>query len=73
MGGTMRGHADRNADTQRISDAQVEHRSGRLAGKTDDVEATRKQIFEAFPDVERQFQMICGTPKSVLPKIRTVA
>ena len=36
------------------------------------MEATRKHIFEEFNDAERQFQMICGTPKSVLPKIKTL-
>jgi hypothetical protein len=37
-----------------------------------DVEATRRQIFEAFPAVERAMQVICGTPATVIPKLRTV-
>jgi hypothetical protein len=32
----------------------------------------RKQIFSAFPQVEKSMQVICGTPKSVIPKIRKV-
>jgi alkanesulfonate monooxygenase SsuD/methylene tetrahydromethanopterin reductase-like flavin-dependent oxidoreductase (luciferase family) len=57
---------------ERISGAQVEHRSASWQDKQLDVEATRKHIFEEFSDAERQFQMICGTPKSVLPKIKTL-
>src|SRR5262249_34895734 len=57
---------------ERISGAQVDHRSATWQEKKLDVEATRQHIFEEFNDAERQFQMICGTPKSVLPKIKTL-
>ncbi len=57
---------------QDVSAAQVEHRSGIWGQAHSSAEATRQQIFGSFPDVEKQFQIICGTPKSVLPKIRKV-
>src|SRR5579863_4896918 len=60
------------ATRQNISDAQVQHRSGIWGESRDSVESTRQHIFSSFPDVEKQFQIICGTPKTVLPKIRKV-
>jgi alkanesulfonate monooxygenase SsuD/methylene tetrahydromethanopterin reductase-like flavin-dependent oxidoreductase (luciferase family) len=59
--------------TSKIADAQVKTRSAvwQDSGPID-VEATRKQIFEAFPAVERAMQVICGTPDTVIPKLRTV-
>jgi hypothetical protein len=58
--------------TDKISEAQVQTRSGVWQEKQVDVEATRQQIFETFPAVERSMQVICGTPKSVIPKLRKV-
>ncbi len=57
---------------QNISAAQVQHRSGIWGETRDSVDSTRQHIFGSFPEVEKQFQIICGTPKSVLPKIRKV-
>jgi alkanesulfonate monooxygenase SsuD/methylene tetrahydromethanopterin reductase-like flavin-dependent oxidoreductase (luciferase family) len=57
---------------ERIADSQVEMRAGAWREQHVDVEATRKQIFDAFPQVERAMQVICGTPKTVIPKIRKV-
>jgi hypothetical protein len=37
-----------------------------------DIEETRRQIFANFPAVERSMQIICGTPKSVIPRLRKV-
>ena len=61
--------------TEKISDAQIQTRSA--IWKTDrdkviNVEETRQQIFDAFPNVERAMQVICGTPKTVIPKLRKV-
>ncbi len=57
---------------ERIAASQVEMRAGAWREHHVDVEATRKQIFDAFPQVERAMQVICGTPKTVIPKIRKV-
>jgi len=58
--------------TEKISDAQISTRSAMWQEQQVDVEKTRKQIFDAFPAVERSMQVICGTPKTVIPKLRTV-
>lgn len=58
--------------TESISDAQIKTRSAVWQDKPVDVEQTRRQILEAFPAVERAMQVICGTPKTVIPKLRTV-
>jgi alkanesulfonate monooxygenase SsuD/methylene tetrahydromethanopterin reductase-like flavin-dependent oxidoreductase (luciferase family) len=58
--------------TEKISDAQIKTRSAVWQDQQVDVEKTRQQIFEAFPAVERSMQVICGTPKTVIPKLRTV-
>jgi alkanesulfonate monooxygenase SsuD/methylene tetrahydromethanopterin reductase-like flavin-dependent oxidoreductase (luciferase family) len=57
---------------QKVSDAQVQHRSGIWENPQSNVESTRAQIYDSFPDVVKQFQVVCGTPKTVLPKIRTI-
>lgn len=59
--------------TSKIADAQVKTRSAvwQDTGPVD-IESTRRQIFEAFPAVERAMQVICGTPETVIPKLRTV-
>jgi len=57
---------------ENISDALVKHRSGVWQQKQVDVEETRKQIFETFPAVEKSMQVICGTPRTVIPKLRKV-
>jgi alkanesulfonate monooxygenase SsuD/methylene tetrahydromethanopterin reductase-like flavin-dependent oxidoreductase (luciferase family) len=64
--------AAETSSRERISGAQVDHRSANWQRSQLDVEATRQHIFEEFNDAEKQFQMICGTPKSVLPKIKTL-
>src|SRR5882757_2018252 len=48
--------------TQKIADAQINTRSAVWQEQQVDVEKTRKQIFDAFPAVERSMQVICGTP-----------
>jgi alkanesulfonate monooxygenase SsuD/methylene tetrahydromethanopterin reductase-like flavin-dependent oxidoreductase (luciferase family) len=58
--------------SQSVSDAQVDYRTSAWKEQHIDLEATRKDIFAAFPQVERSMQVICGTPRSVLPKIRKV-
>ncbi len=57
-----------------IAASQVEVRAGvwQQKGPAIDTAALRKQIFDAFPKVEKSLQVICGTPKTVLPKIRKV-
>ena len=57
---------------EKISDAFVKQRSGVWQQKQVNVEETRKQIFDTFPAVERSMQVICGTPKTVIPKLRKV-
>jgi hypothetical protein len=61
--------------TEKISDAQIQTRSAIWKSDRDkviNVEETRQQIFDAFPNVERAMQVICGTPKTVIPKLRKV-
>src|SRR5216684_1967408 len=61
--------------TEKISDAQIQTRSAIWKNDKDkviNVEETRRQIFDAFPNVERAMQVICGTPKTVIPKLRKV-
>jgi alkanesulfonate monooxygenase SsuD/methylene tetrahydromethanopterin reductase-like flavin-dependent oxidoreductase (luciferase family) len=57
-----------------IAASQVEVRTGawQPGESRVDTAALRKQIFDAFPKVEQSMQVICGTPKSVIPKIRKV-
>jgi len=55
-----------------VAESQIDFRTGVWQEQKIDVEATRRQIFETFPQVERSLQVICGTPKSVIPKIRKV-
>jgi|HubBroStandDraft_1064217.scaffolds.fasta_scaffold28833_1 alkanesulfonate monooxygenase SsuD/methylene tetrahydromethanopterin reductase-like flavin-dependent oxidoreductase (luciferase family) len=70
--GTPFAGAQQNSAEERLAQAQIETRSGAWKENQVDIAATRKQIFDAFPQVERAMQVICGTPKSVLPKIRKV-
>jgi alkanesulfonate monooxygenase SsuD/methylene tetrahydromethanopterin reductase-like flavin-dependent oxidoreductase (luciferase family) len=57
-----------------IAASQVEVRAGtwQRGESRVDTAALRKQIFDAFPKVEKSMQVICGTPKTVIPKIRKV-
>jgi hypothetical protein len=57
---------------EKISDQQIQTRSAIWQQKQVNVEETRKQIFDSFPAVERAMQVICGTPKTVIPKLRKV-
>ncbi|MDO8434344.1 MAG: LLM class flavin-dependent oxidoreductase [Candidatus Binatus sp.] len=57
---------------EKIAQSQIDVRAGAWTQPQIDVAATRKKIFDAFPQVERSMQVICGTPKSVIPKIRKV-
>ena len=72
-GGTpFGGGASGATSEERIAQSQIDVRAGAWKEPQVDVEATRKQIFDAFPQVERAMQVICGTPKTVIPKIRKV-
>jgi hypothetical protein len=62
----------RGSNGASVAESQIDFRTGVWQEQKIDVEATRKQIFETFPQVERSLQVICGTPKSVIPKIRKV-
>jgi alkanesulfonate monooxygenase SsuD/methylene tetrahydromethanopterin reductase-like flavin-dependent oxidoreductase (luciferase family) len=55
-----------------VSSAQVDQRSRIWQETQVDVETTRKAIFDSFPGVEKSFGIICGTPKTVIPKLRVV-
>jgi alkanesulfonate monooxygenase SsuD/methylene tetrahydromethanopterin reductase-like flavin-dependent oxidoreductase (luciferase family) len=55
-----------------VSGAQVDTRSKVWQEKAVDVDATRKLMLSALPEVERVFGIICGTPKTVIPKLRVV-
>jgi hypothetical protein len=55
-----------------VSSAQVDQRSRLWQETRVDVETTRKAIFDQLPDVLNTFGIICGTPKTVIPKIRVV-
>ena len=55
-----------------VSGAQVDTRSRVWQQKAVDVDATRKLMLSALPEVERVFGIICGTPTTVIPKLRVV-
>jgi alkanesulfonate monooxygenase SsuD/methylene tetrahydromethanopterin reductase-like flavin-dependent oxidoreductase (luciferase family) len=55
-----------------VSGAQVDTRSKVWQGPSADVEATRKAMMSALPDAEKKFGIICGTPKTVIPRLRVV-
>jgi alkanesulfonate monooxygenase SsuD/methylene tetrahydromethanopterin reductase-like flavin-dependent oxidoreductase (luciferase family) len=55
-----------------VSNAQVDQRSKIWQEAKVDVETTRKAIFDSFPEVVKTFGIICGTPKTVIPKLRVV-
>jgi len=55
-----------------VSSAQVDQRSRLWQETRIDVETTRKAIFDQLPEVLNTFGIICGTPKTVIPKIRVV-
>ncbi|HKD69486.1 MAG TPA: LLM class flavin-dependent oxidoreductase [Candidatus Binataceae bacterium] len=55
-----------------VSAAQVDHRSRFWQEAKVDVNETRKAIYAQLPDVLNSFGIICGTPKTVIPKIRVV-
>ncbi len=57
---------------EKIAQSQIDVRAGAWTQPQINVEETRKKIFDAFPQVERSMQVICGTPKTVIPKIRKV-
>src|SRR5262249_1732921 len=62
----------RGSNGTSVAESQIDFRTGVWQEQKIDVAATRTQILEAFPQVERSLQVICGTPKSVIPKIRKV-
>ena len=58
-----------------VSSAQVDHRSAVWQERGTngvDIEETRRKVFEAFPKVEQSLQVICGTPETVIRKLRVV-
>jgi alkanesulfonate monooxygenase SsuD/methylene tetrahydromethanopterin reductase-like flavin-dependent oxidoreductase (luciferase family) len=61
---------------EEVSSAQVDHRSAvwqeRARESELDIEETRRKVFEAFPKVEQSLQVICGTPDTVIKKLRVV-
>jgi alkanesulfonate monooxygenase SsuD/methylene tetrahydromethanopterin reductase-like flavin-dependent oxidoreductase (luciferase family) len=57
---------------EKIAQSQIDVRAGAWKEPQIDIEAMRKQIFDAFPQVEKSMQVICGTPQTVIPKIRKV-
>jgi alkanesulfonate monooxygenase SsuD/methylene tetrahydromethanopterin reductase-like flavin-dependent oxidoreductase (luciferase family) len=71
FGGAFSAPASRE---EKVSGSQVDFRTGAWQQQQTQVDpaALRKQIFEAFPQVERSMQVIAGTPKTVIPKIRKV-
>ncbi|HSR57112.1 MAG TPA: LLM class flavin-dependent oxidoreductase [Candidatus Binataceae bacterium] len=71
FGGAFSAPASRE---EQVSGSQVDFRTGAWQQQKTEVDpaALRKQIFEAFPQVERSMQVIAGTPKTVIPKIRKV-
>jgi alkanesulfonate monooxygenase SsuD/methylene tetrahydromethanopterin reductase-like flavin-dependent oxidoreductase (luciferase family) len=68
------GHANGDSAREQVSSAQVDHRSAVWQDReqTVDVAAVRKQVFDAFPQVEHSMQVICGTPDTVIKKLRVV-
>ncbi len=61
-----------STSSERLAQSQIEVRAGAWKEPQVNIEATRKQILDAFPQVEKSMQVICGTPKTVIPKIRKV-
>jgi alkanesulfonate monooxygenase SsuD/methylene tetrahydromethanopterin reductase-like flavin-dependent oxidoreductase (luciferase family) len=68
------GGSDAESARDQVSSAQVDHRSAvwQDREKSIDVAAVRKQVFDAFPQVEHSMQVICGTPDNVIKKLRVV-
>ena len=68
------GHANGDTARAQVSSAQVDHRSAvwQDREKEIDIAAVRKQVFDAFPQVEHSMQVICGTPETVIKKLRVV-
>jgi len=61
---------------EEVSSAQVDHRSAvwqeRGRDNAPDIAEIRRKVFEAFPKVEQSLQVICGTPDTVIKKLRVV-
>jgi alkanesulfonate monooxygenase SsuD/methylene tetrahydromethanopterin reductase-like flavin-dependent oxidoreductase (luciferase family) len=80
LGGAGNGAAKTNGGSnqesarENVSSAQVDHRSAvwQDREKSLDVAAVRKQVLDAFPQVEHSMQVICGTPDTVIKKLRVV-
>jgi alkanesulfonate monooxygenase SsuD/methylene tetrahydromethanopterin reductase-like flavin-dependent oxidoreductase (luciferase family) len=68
------GQTHEESARESVSSAQVDHRSAvwQDREKSVDVAAVRKQVFDAFPQVEHSMQVICGTPDTVIKKLRVV-
>ncbi|HXW85242.1 MAG TPA: LLM class flavin-dependent oxidoreductase [Candidatus Binataceae bacterium] len=73
-GGAANGSANGGSAREQVSSAQVDHRSAvwQERPKEIDVAAVRQQVFDAFPSVEHSLQVICGTPETVIKKLRVV-
>jgi hypothetical protein len=55
-----------------VSSAQVDQRSKIWQEARVDVAAKSKALFDSFPEAVKTFGMICGTPASVIPRLRVV-
>ena len=68
------GGSDAASARDQVSSAQVDHRSAVWQDREQsvDVAAVRKQVLDAFPQVEHSMQVICGTPDTVIKRLRVV-
>jgi len=68
------GGSDAESARDQVSSAQVDHRSAVWQDREQsvDVAAVRKQVLDAFPQVEHSMQVICGTPDTVIKRLRVV-
>ncbi len=71
-GGSPYQGGDSESAKAALSDAQVDHRSKVWQQPTVDVETIRKLILDSHADAVKTFNIVCGTPDTVIRKLRVV-
>ena len=71
-GGSPYQGGDSESAKAAISDAQVDHRSKVWQEPTVDIETIRKLILDSHADAVKTFNIVCGTPDTVIRKLRVV-
>jgi alkanesulfonate monooxygenase SsuD/methylene tetrahydromethanopterin reductase-like flavin-dependent oxidoreductase (luciferase family) len=70
-GAFFQGSSGKSAEAE-ISSAQVDHRSKVWQNSAVDIEYTRKLVLDSHTDGVKNLNIICGTPDSVIRKLRVV-